>query len=324
MQVIKEHIKSNSYKPVYLLYGEEAYLKNLYKKKLKDGIMGNQDEMNYAHFEGKGIDITKIVEIADTLPFFADRRLVLVENSGLFKVQSNLADYIRNISDTTHIVFVESEIDKRNRLYKAVKDVGTIAEMNGMDEKNLKLWVTSVLSKDNKKITNNTLTYFLSKTGTSMDNISNEIEKLVCYALDQEVISEEDIDAVCVTQISSKIFLMIDAIAGKKQTRALELYYDLLSLRKKPMSILFLITRHFNMLFQIKDLVRLGYQNSVMSQKTGLPPFAVGKYITQAKNFKADILKEAIETCVDIEEQVKTGRLIDTMGVELLIVKYST
>lgn len=324
MQVIKEHIKSNSYKPVYLLYGEEAYLKNLYKKKLKDGIMGNQDEMNYAHFEGKGIDITKIVEIADTLPFFADRRLVLVENSGLFKVQSNLADYIRNISDTTHIVFVESEIDKRNRLYKAVKDVGTIAEMNGMDEKNLKLWVTSVLSKDNKKITNNTLTYFLSKTGTSMDNISNEIEKLVCYALDQEVISEEDIDAVCVTQISSKIFLMIDAIAGKKQTRALELYYDLLSLREKPMSILFLITRHFNMLFQIKDLVRLGYQNSVMSQKTGLPPFAVGKYITQAKNFKADILKEAIETCVDIEEQVKTGRLIDTMGVELLIVKYST
>lgn len=323
MQVIKEHIKSNSYKPVYLLYGEEAYLKNLYKKKLKDGIMGDSDEMNYTHFEGKGIDIAKVIEIADTMPFFADKRLILIENSGLFKAQSDLPDYIKGIPDTAYIVFVESEVDKRNRLYKVVKEIGTISEMNGMDEKNLKLWITSILNKDNKKITGNTLMYFLSKTGTDMENINNELEKLICYALDREIVTEEDIDAVCVTQITSKIFLMIDAIAGKKQSRALELYYDLLSLREKPMSILFLITRHFNLLFQIKDLERLGYQSSIMSQKTGLPPFAVSKYITQAKNFKAEVLKEALETCADMEEQVKTGRLIDVMGVELLIVKYS-
>lgn len=324
MKTIKEHIKQNTYKPVYLLYGTESYLKNLYKNKLKEGILLGSDEMNFTHFEGKGIEINKVIEIAETLPFFSDRRLVMIEDSGLFKSQSDLADYIKEIPEATHIVFVESEIDKRNRLFKAVKEIGTISEMNGLDENNLKLWITSILDKDDKKITGNTLMYFLNKSGTDMENISQELEKLICYTLGKEVITSEDIDEICTTQISNKIFQMIDAIASKKQSSALGLYYDLLSLREKPMSILFLITRHFNMLYQVKELEALKVNNNVISQRTGLPPFAISKYIAQSKNFKIDTLKEALNTCADIEEQVKTGRLIDTMGVELLIVKYSS
>lgn len=324
MRTIKEHIKLNTYKPVYLLYGAESYLKNLYKYKLKEGILLGSDEMNFSHFEGKGIEIHKVIEIAETLPFFSDRRLIMIEDSGFFKSSNDLADYIKNVPETTHIVFVESEVDKRNRLYKAVKDIGVISEMNGLDENNLKLWITSILDKDNKKITGNTLMYFLNKSGTDMENISQELEKLICYTMDREVITPEDIDEICTTQISNKIFQMIDAIASKKQSNALSLYYDLLSLREKPMSILFLITRHFNLLYQVKELEAVRVNNTVISQRTGLPPFAVGKYITQSKNFSTNILKEALNTCADIEEQVKTGRLIDTMGVELLIVKYSS
>lgn len=323
MKNIKEHIKQNQFKSVYLLYGQEAYLKNLYKNKLKAAILGNSDEMNFSYFEGKSIDLAKVIDIANTLPFFHDKRLIMIENSGLFKSQNNLADYIKNIPDTTHIIFVESEIDKRNRLYKAVKDQGTISEMNGLDEANLKLWIVSILDKDKKKITANTLLYFLSKTGTDMDNIAQELEKLICYAMDREVITSDDVDAVCTTQITNKIFNMIDAIASKKQNTALTLYHDLLLLKEKPMSILFLITRHFNMLIQVKDLGRLGYNNTIISQKTGLPPFAINKYKSQAKLFEMDQLKNALVDCADVEEQVKTGRLIDQMGVELLIVKFS-
>jgi hypothetical protein len=122
MKNIKEHIKQNQFKPVYLLYGQEAYLKNLYKNKLKNAILGNSDEMNFSYFEGKSIDLAKVIEIADTVPFFHDKRLIIIENSVLFKSQNDLADYIKSIPETTHIIFVENEIDKRNRLYKAVKD----------------------------------------------------------------------------------------------------------------------------------------------------------------------------------------------------------
>lgn len=324
MKNIKEHIKLNQFKPVYLLYGTESYLKKLYKDKLKAAILGDGDEMNFSYFEGKGIDVAKVISAANTLPFFSDKRLIIIENSGLFKSQSDLADYIKSIPETTHIIFTETEIDKRNRLFKAVKDIGTVSEMSGMDEANLKLWVASLLDKDKKKITGDTILYLLSKTGTDMENIQNEVEKLSCYAMNREIITAEDIDAVCTTLISGKIFLMIDAIGNRKQNQALDLYYDLLALKEKPMSILFLIARQFNILIQVKDLAGLGYNNTVISQKTGLMPFTINKYISQGKNFTMKTLKEALLSCAEIEEHIKTGRLMDKIGVELLIVRYSS
>lgn len=323
MKNIKEHIKLNQFKPVYLLYGPENYLKKLYKDKLKTAILTDSDDMNYSYFEGKGIDVSRVIGIANTLPFFSEKRLIIIENSGLFKSQNDLADFVKEIPETTHIIFVENEIDKRNRLFKAVKDKGTVSEMNNMDEANLKLWITSLLNKDRKKITGDSILYLISKTGTDMENIQNEVEKLVCYAYDKEVITKEDIEEVCTTQITGKVFLMIDAIGSRNQDRALELYYDLLALREKPMTILFLIARHFNVLVQVKELAELGYNNTVISQKTGQMPFAITKYINQAKNFTDKMLKEALETCTEVDEQVKTGRLIDKIGVEILIVKYS-
>lgn len=324
MKNIKEHIKLNQFKPAYLLYGSESYLKKLYKDKLKIAILDGSDDMNYSYFEGKGVDVSKVIEIANTLPFFSNRRLIIIENSGLFKSQNDLADYIKEMPETTHIIFVESEVDKRNRLFKAVKDKGNISEMNSMDEKNLKLWIASLLLKDQKKITEDSILYLISKTGTDMENIQNEVEKLICYTYDKEIITNEDIEEVCTTQITGKVFLMIDAIGSRNQDRALELYYDLLALREKPMTILFLIARHFNILVQVKELAELGYNNTVISQKTGQMPFAISKYINQSKNFTDKMLKEALETCTDVDEQVKTGKLIDKIGVEILIVKYSS
>lgn len=324
MKYIKEDIKTGQFKPAYLLYGSEAYLKNLYKNKLKVAMVGDGDSMNYTHYDGKGIDVPSVIGIANTLPFFADQRVIVIENSGFFKNASDLADYMKEIPDTTHFIFVEEEVDKRNRMFKAVKDIGRVSEMNGLDETNLKLWIASLLSKDNKKITERTLMYFLNKTGADMENLQTEVEKLVCYAMDRDIITEEDIDAVCTTQLENKIFQMIDAIASKRQEQALTLYYDLLALKEKPMSILFLITRHFNILLQIKEMKRLGLPSSVMASKAGVPPFAVNKYLGQMNNFTIQILKEAVNYCTEIEEMVKTGRLIEKIGVELLIIKYSS
>lgn len=321
MQIIKEHIKQNQFKQCYLLYGTEEYLKKLYKNKLKTAIIGKEDTMNFTYLEGKSIEVPRIIEIANTMPFFSERRLILIQNSGLFKSTNDLADYMKQLPEYCYFIFVESEVDKRNRLYKAVKDMGVISEMNGMDEKNLQLWIVQMLHQAQKKITKDTLTYFMNKSGTDMEGMVQEIEKLVCYCMDKDVITVEDIDAVCVTQVSNQIFMMIDAIASKRQQQALNYYYDLLTLREKPMSILFLITRHFNILLQIKELK--GQNRNDIARKVGVPPFAVQKYMSQAQNFTKQGLIEHLKDCAEMEVQVKTGLMADQMAVELLIVKFS-
>ncbi|WP_029504938.1 DNA polymerase III subunit delta [Lachnoclostridium phytofermentans] len=321
MNTLKQHIKTNSYERFYLLYGNEAYLKRFYKNKLKAGILGDSDEMNFTYAEGKDIDCNEMIHIAETMPFFSEKRLILLENSGWFKNQSNFADYIREMPESTYVVFVENEVDKRNRLYKAVKDLGYISELNGLDEKSLKIWVVSLLQRENKKITDATLTYFLNKVGTNLDNIQSEIDKLISYCYEREVITEEDIREVCSEQITGKMFQMLDSIAIKNQKRALELYYDLLSLREKPMTILYLLNRHINLLMQCKALLAKRNSNTEIASKMGVPPFAVTKYAAQARNFSEDTLKKSLILGTEIEEQVKTGKLIDQIGVEVLIIK---
>lgn len=323
MKTIKADIKEGSYKKVYLLYGTEPFLKNLYRDKLKEGVLDGADEMNFSRFEGRGIDETELVNIAQTLPFFAERRLILVENSGWFKSQSGLADELDGLPDSTVLVFVEEEVDKRNRLYKAVKDKGYVCEMNGLEERELGMWTATLLKADEKKITDATMTYFLEKVGSDMENIRTEVEKLIGYTWGRDVITVEDIDAVCTEQISGKIFQMIDEVASRNPKKALALYHDLLVLREKPMSILFLMLRQFNILLQVKQLGGEGMPSSAIAKSVGVPPFAVGKYAAQARAFDVNRLHEAVRYGVETEEQVKTGQLQEQLAVELMIVRFA-
>ncbi|MFR4579975.1 MAG: DNA polymerase III subunit delta [Clostridium fessum] len=183
MQTINEDIKNGTFKPVYLLYGEEAFLKQSFKKKLRAAISGD-DTMNYNYFEGKGLDVNELISLADTMPFFSERRLILIEDSGFFKTSSEaLAEYLPMMPDTTCIVFVEEAVDKRNKLYKKVKDLGHIAEMKRQDSAQLARWAATILAQNGRKITPSTMNLFLERVGDDMENIRMELEKLISYTM---------------------------------------------------------------------------------------------------------------------------------------------
>lgn len=323
MKNLKADLKTGDYKRVYLLYGSEQYLKRLYRNKLKQGILAKADEINFSYFEGKGIDEAEVIHIAETMPFFAEKRLVLIENSGWFKSQGKMADIIKTLPDTAILIFVEQDADKRNRLYKAVKEIGYICEMNVPEERDLKLWIASLLKANGKKITENTLLYFIDVVGTNMENIQSEVDKISNYACDREVITKEDVDTICTAQVTGKIFQMIDYVASRSPAPALALYHNLLLLKEKPMYILYLITRQFNILMQVKQMGEAGISNAVIAKNAGIPPFAVSKYVTQARAFSKEVLFHAVEFGLETEEQVKTGLLDEQIAVEIMIVKFA-
>ena len=320
MKQLNEDIKSGNFKQVYLLYGEERYLRRQYRGRLQKALCSEGDTMNTHFYEGKDVPVGEIIDLAETLPFLAERRVIFITDSGLFKSGGEkMAEYLSSPNETTIFVFTESEIDKRSKLYKAVTAKGYAAEFAVQDENTLKRWIAGTLTKDGKKITEGTVQLLLSKTGTDMDNIQSELEKLICYCMDKEVITDEDVEAICTTRISNHIFDMINAIADKQQKQALELYYDLLALKEPPMRILFLIARQCNLLLQTKELKSRGHDNRTIGAKIGVPPFVVQKYLNQAGKFKTSTLRNAVKKCVEAEEAVKTGRMNDMMSVEILI-----
>ena len=186
MQTINEDIKNGTFKPVYLLYGEEAFLKQSYKKKLRAAISGD-DTMNYNYFEGKGLDVNELI---------------------------SLAEYLPTMPDTTCIVFVEEAVDKRNKLYKKVKDLGHIAEMKRQDSAQLARWAATILAQNGRKITPSTMNLFLERVGDDMENIRMELEKLISYTMGSEVVTAEDVKVITTVQITNKIFDMVAAITA--------------------------------------------------------------------------------------------------------------
>ena len=317
MQTLNQDIKTGEFKQIYLLYGEEAFLKNSYKNRLKEAIIGD-DTMNFARFEGKGLDVDELIRLADTMPFFAERRLILVEDSGFFKSASDaLVQYLPSMPDTTILLFVEMEVDKRNRLYKKVKDMGYAAELNRQDSAQLARWAGGILTREQKKITKHTMELFLSMAGDDMENIRMELEKLISYTLGREVITDEDVMAVCTVQVTNRIFEMVSAIVNRQPRKAMDLYEDLLTLKEPPMRILFLIARQFNQLLQVKDLMGKGMDKGTIASKLKMQPFVVGKTMPQAR----EQILSYVEFCVETEEAVKSGRLQDRLAVELLITR---
>ena len=325
MKSLNEDIKTGQFKQAYLLYGEEAYLKKQYKDKLTKAMLPEGDTVNYAYYEGKGTNPAELIDLAETMPFFADRRLIGVENSGFFKnATPELADYIKNMPETACFLFVESEVDKRGKMYKSVKDKGRAVEMGRQDEKTLLYWLAGMVKKEGKQIKESTARYLVAKTGTDMENLEKEMEKLFSYTLGQTEITVQDVDEICTTQITNKIFDMVEAVATKQQKRALHYYYDLLALKEPPMRILYLLSRQFKLLMEVKDLSGRGYEKSQIAKTAGLHPFVAGKYIKQCHSFSKEELRSIIEDAANMEEMVKTGRLNDRMSVELFIVKYSS
>lgn len=325
MKNIQADIKSGKFKQAYLLYGEEAYLRQQYKHNLVKALNPDGDTMNFSHYEGKGIDIKQLIDLCETMPFFAERRVILLEDTGFFKNKcEELADYMKELPDYLCMVFSESEVDKRNRMYKAVKACGTIAEFAGQDEKTLMRWAAGILGKAGKKITQRDMELLLTKTGTDMGNIRMELEKLISYTEGRDVVTAEDIEEICTTQTTNRIFDMVRAVTEKNQKRALDLYYDLLTLKEPPMRILFLLAKQYRQLLLVKQFAAAGLAQSEMASRLGVPAFAVRNIASCARAYSISELEQAVNDFVDAEEAVKTGRLEDKLSVELLIIKYSS
>lgn len=322
---LQEDIKTGNFKKAYLLYGEEAYLRQQYKEKLIKALNPDDDTMNFTRFEGKGIEVKEMIDLCETMPFFASARTILVENSGFFKNKCDeLADYMKDLPDYLHLIFVEEEVDRRSRMYKAVKACGRISEFARQDEKTLMNWAAGVLAREGRKITARDMELFLTKTGTDMGNIRMELEKLITYTMGREVVTAGDIEAVCTTRTANKIFDMVRAVTEKNQKRALDLYYDLLTLKEPPMRILFLLSKQYRQLFLAKQMTEEGASRNEIASRLGVPAFAAGNIISCARAYTTEELEQAEKDFIDAEEAVKTGRLQDVLSVELLIVKYSS
>ncbi len=315
-------MKNGLYKKIYLLTGSQDYMKKRAIKAITGMYVSQDDTMNLSYFHGKKVDIKEVLDIANTMPFLAEKRVIVLEDTGLFsKSCEELADFIPVMPESCCMIFSEEKADMRLKQTKAVKAEGCIAEFGNLSDDELRDWVAKKLAREHRPITQKALDTFLSRCGNDMWEISNDLEKLVSYTFGKDGIRIEDIDAVCPPPPEDKIFAMIDAILAGDAQKALSYYTDLLALRSDAMGILKLLREQLRLLLHAKQLEMEHMAPRDMAALLGMREGRIKMALPAARKSSTISLTRRIEMCADTDWRIKSGLIGDQLGIETLIVE---
>jgi len=265
---------------------------------------------------------------ANTLPFLSDKRLVCVRDSKLFtsgrKADSEaMTAYLPNVPDSTVLVFMESDVDRRGRLYKKAAEMGGLIECETPSPQALTTWLSRVFRDSGKTIDHLAANQLIRYVAHNMTTITQETAKLIAYVGQRPEITAADIETVCTKALQTRVFDLISAMASGRMAQALEMYQNMLQMREQPLMILAMIIRQFRILLKVKAAGEKRIPKAQMAKELGLRSFMIDEATNQGRRFTAERLFSALIDCQDTDLKIKTGLINAEIGVELLIYSYS-
>lgn len=356
--ILQKDLDKGQLKPVYLLHGEERFLVAHYADALGEGC--DRDNFDATAAVGQIILAAdalpffaekRAVYVRESKLFAAKRKADSEDrvresksstagrktNSGAVAGRKTdtdapaghktdtdaLADYIPRIPPETVLIFVESDVDKRTRLYKRVAEVGRVVDCTPLAPDDLSRWVIKKFRERGKSITPAAAATLMRATAHSMNALVGEIAKLAAYVGERPSVTAEDIAALCTPTLQTRIFDLLAAMGKGDTAQALTLYTNMLHMKESPHMILAMVIRQFRLLLQCKCAQEKKYAKTEMAKAFGLRDFMVDEALRQVRRYSTETLLAALADCSDTDVRMKTGRMGAEMGVELLVIKYS-
>lgn len=332
----KNYIKSeNIDNNIFMLYGEEVFLKNHGLKELLKRVEPKEmPEFNVFNYDGKKYDLISVKEAIDALPVFADSKLLLFNNSGLFLLTGKDAatkeyrefweEIIDEIPENVYIIFNEDKIDKRSALYKKLLKKNSVVEFSYLSESKMINWTVSLFKTMGKVISPHEAKYLIEITQDGMTAVKREAEKISAYTDGKVQISRQDINDVTVPVIENKVFDMVDAIFSKNAPASLGMLNDLLVLKEDESKILAAISSNVEKFLMVKLLSEDRMDSVQIASKAKIPPFIVSKYIKSAKKYETKDLEQFLSKCVETDRIYKQKRSDRAVILQTLVAEFST
>ena len=213
---------------------------------------------------------------------------------------------------------------KTREMYKAIKEYGYGAEMNGLTDDELRLFIGSTLKKNGLGISSSAAEYLLERVGSDMNLLATELEKLSSYCYGNVEVTVSDIRKVTSPVSEGQIFAMMDAIMNNDRNKATLLYGELLSAQEKPLRILYSLTNNFFSFYKVLSLSDSGLSPDEVASTLSLRPFVVKKFLRLKKRWSFARILHAVKEGNEMEQKVKSGDLEEHMAVEMFLVRYTS
>lgn len=318
---------------IYLLSGKEKFLLETYIRKIKKSFGEIVKGINYILLDEQSVD--KLIPNIETPAFGYPKKLIVIKSSGLFKKVSKkknagntelfakkISEYIKEnievIKENVVIIFIEEEIEK-NELYNTIEKYGKIQEFKQMQLGETIKLLKNLCEKYNVKIQDGTIRYLVEVSGSNIDDLINEIRKLIEYVGENETIEKEMIDKLCIKQIESKIFDLTDNLGTKQLKKAINEFNALLYNKEPIQKILITLYNHFKKLYLTKIAV---YETVDVGEALNLKPnqmFLISKYKKQASYFKEENIKKILGDLIELDYNSKIGLIDLQVGLEAIL-----
>ena len=336
IEELEKQLNQGNSQGIYLLYGEETFLLDQQLKKIKKNFGELVKGINYIVIDENNVQ--ELIANIETPAFGYPNKLIIARNTGIFKregkgriggaskeLKDKINDYLKEnaemINDSVVLVFVENEIEK-NSIYNTIEKIGKVCNFEEQKPFQIIKRLKVICNSYKVNVDENTLQYLIECCGTNMQDLINEIRKLIEYVGENGVITKQAIDKLCIKKIESVIFDLTDNLGQKKVKEAMEVLYNLIASKEPIQKILITLYNHFKKLYFVKLAIA---NNKDVATSLNLKPnqmFLVNKYKLQAKGFKTSELRKIIKELEDLDYKYKIGLIDLNVGLEAILCTY--
>lgn len=335
IEELEADLKKGQLHSLYLLYGEETFLLDTSIKKIKTNFGELVKGINYILLDETNIQ--NIISDIETPSFGYEKKLIIAKNTGLFKktkktgnskendLEGNIAKYINEnielINSSVVLVFIEETAEK-NKLLESIEKNGIVCNFERLKPQQIVKRLKAICNAYKVNITEQNLQILIENCGTNMQDLINEIRKLIEYEGEGGTIQKEDIEALAIKQIDAIIFDLTDNL-GKKYTKKSMEILDGLVYNKEPIQkILITLYNHFKKLYIVKLAEKY---NKDLAESMNLKPnqmFLTAKYKKQAEYFKEQELRKILEELINLDANYKIGQIDLSIGLKSILCSY--
>lgn len=321
MKNIKNDIKNNSFKPYYLIHGDEAYLINQFKDNFRFSFNENK-EFNNIYFNKENYDEIKLVDALVRMPFFSNKKLIIIENVNIST--KKIKEALERSKDINVVVYVLNDDLYKNKEYQDIikffTQNGYECAMDVQDDEMIFRHIRQLIIENNKSIKDADIYYIIKRVGNDLYNINNELNKIISYVGSRTEINREDIDKVTHESISDTAFTLINYINNGDMKGAYETYGKLIEDQVEPMVIYGAIKYNYNAILQVKSLqIRELNNKDVMALAKIKSKYQYEKISEAARKNSMSFFIKKMENLYKCNKMFMSGDINKKIWIEVMI-----
>lgn len=335
IDVLESEIKKNSIANGYVFCGlDEELIKSSIDPIIKKVLDKDFLDLNFIKIDGLTSTFDEIENACETLPFFGDKKVVLVYRANFLKdkpdkegakTYTEILKYIKDLPQHTILIMYylfndKRDTPKKNKKLSTLDKYVRVVHCDKLKKDKYYKKIEDIFKENGRTIGKVQLKYFADKVQNNFDIIKREIDKLDCYALGREL-TKEDIDKLIPNKSEDDIFDLVEYISLRKVEKAIDLLDELLFKADQHMLIISSIGNHLKRLYEIKIYLLKGKKLEFFISKYRLPQFVCEKLMNQASKFSLKQLNQLIKVCVNTEIKLKSSTTDKQMEMELMLFK---